>query len=83
MIIPLYTGNQWNVLKAIAKEEKAQNIYSKAFLKKYNFYNPSSVKKSVDSLIKDQLIYKTIVKGVTQYEIQDIFLGKWLARLPS
>lgn len=79
----ILTRIQWNVLKAIAKEEKVQRIYSKSFLKKYNFYNPSSIKKSVESLIKDQLIYKSTAKGVPQYEIQDVFLEKWLARLPS
>ncbi len=77
MITPI----QWKLLKAIAREGKVSHIYSKQFMKRHNFYNASSLKKSLGSLIKDQLIYKSTNQGVAQYEIQDVFFSKWLARL--
>lgn len=76
----MLTKMQWRVLRAIASEEIAKNIFSKEFMKKHNFYNASSIKKSVESLIKDQLIYKSNTDGETQYEVQNVFLSKWLAR---
>ncbi len=78
----MLTRIQWRILKAIAKEEKVQNINSKDFMSKHGFYNASSINTTVKSLEKDQLIYKSIVGGKKQYEIQDVFLAKWLSKLP-
>jgi AAA+ ATPase superfamily predicted ATPase len=77
----MLTRTQWNILKAIAKEDTVSKIMAKDFLRKYGFYNASTVKKTVDSLIKDQLIYKSTNKESVQYEIQDIFFQRWLERL--
>ena len=77
----MLTKTQWNILKAIAKEGTVRKIMSKEFLRKYGFYNASSVKKAVESLIKDQLVYKSTDKNGSRYEVQDVFFQRWLERL--
>jgi len=76
----MLTKIQWNVLRAIAKEGKVSKIYSKHFMSRHDFYNASSLRKALESLMKDQLIYKSTNQGIAQYEIQDVFFSKWLAR---
>ncbi len=76
----MLTAIQWKVLKAIALEGKVSKIYSKYFMSRHDFYNASSLRKALESLIKDQLIYKSTNQGIAQYEIQDVFFSKWLAR---
>lgn len=76
----MLTRQQWHLLKAIAKEGKVKRINSKAFMSKHGFFNASSINTTIKSLLKDQLIYKSIDEGEKLYEIQDIFLSKWLAK---
>ncbi len=77
----ILTTMQWRVLKAIAKEGVVKNLYAKSFMKKHGFYNASSIKKTIESLEKDQLIYKSIIDNEKQYAIQDVFFSQWLSRL--
>lgn len=74
----MLTRIQWNVLRAIAKEGSVNKILAKDFMRKHGLYNASTIKKTVESLIKDQLIYKSTDKNGVQYEIQDVFFtGGW------
>jgi len=36
------------------------------------------VKRAVDSLEKNNLIYKTFTEEKIEYELQDLFLSKWI-----
>ena len=63
------------VLRAIAKEGKAQNLTSGKFVRKYALVSPSSVKSAVPALLDRGLI--TNVMGV--YQLYDKFFEMWLA----
>jgi len=77
----MLTKKQWRVLSAVAMETSVSNLYSKDFLMKYNFYNASSIKRAIESLEKHNLVYKTFDKeGKVSYELQDLFLEKWVVR---
>ena len=79
----MLTNKQWRVLSAIAMEEKARSIYGKEFLSKYGFYNSSSVKRAVESLENHHLIYRTQVDGTSEYQLQDLFLSKWIRNVQA
>jgi len=71
------TTVQYNVLKAIAKENGVKELTSKNFLSKYNL-SASSAKRSVDSLIEKQFIREHYQEDKVTYVINDIFFKKWL-----
>lgn len=62
------------VLRAIAKEGKAQNLTSGKFIKRHGLLSASSVKSAVPALLDKGLI--TSDKGV--YQVYDKFLELWL-----
>jgi len=53
----LLTTAQWKLLKAIAKEQKLGQPYSKNFIHKYNFGTSAIVKRGIDSLIQKEMVY--------------------------
>lgn len=73
----LLTGNQFGLLKAIAKEGVAKEPTGKEFLKKYKLSSASSVKTALESLLGKELIY--MQSG--GYIVYDRFLSIWLSRL--
>jgi DNA-binding MarR family transcriptional regulator len=68
------THHQWQLLKAIAKENGAKNITSAAFIKQYDLNSASTIKRGIDSLLDKELIYKS----QEQYFVQDVFFSRWL-----
>ena len=70
----LLTTNQWQLLKAIAKEEFIENITSSLFIKKYNLTNSSTVRRGVISLMDKEMIYKK----KNGYYVYDPFFSRWL-----
>jgi uncharacterized protein len=66
--------NQWNLLKAIAKEDIVESPTAMVFLKKYNLGAASSVSTALKKLLETELI---IHENGTFY-IQDILLSRWL-----
>lgn len=62
------------VLRAIAKDGKAQNLTSGKFIKRHGLLSASSVKSAVPALLEKGLI--TSEKGV--YQVYDKFLEMWL-----
>jgi AAA+ ATPase superfamily predicted ATPase len=73
----LLTDTQWNLLKAIAKEDEVEMPTGKDFIKKYKLSAASSVKTALTALIEKQMVYEE--KG--KYFVYDIFLARWLERL--
>lgn len=73
----LITGNQFGLLKAIAKEGVVKEPTGKEFLKKYKLSSASSVKTALESLLDKELIY--MQSG--GYIVYDRFLSIWLSRL--
>ena len=68
---------QWNVLKAISKEEKVYQVTGKEFLTKHKFSNASAVKRCVDSLLEKEMIYQESDENGTFLRTYDVFLQKW------
>lgn len=62
------------VLRAIARDGKARNLTSGAFIKRHALLSPSSVKSAVPALLDKGLI--TSDKGI--YQVYDKFLEMWL-----
>lgn len=65
---------QWQVLKAIAKEEKVANPQAKEFLQRHNLGAASSVSTAIKSLSdKEVLVWE---EGV--YFVHDLIFSRWL-----
>lgn len=73
----MLTGNQFAVLRAIAKKGVAKEPTGKEFLKKYKLPSSSSVKTALEMLVDKELVYRLPVG----YIVYDRFLGIWLRRL--
>ncbi len=76
----LLTSSQWQLLKAIAKEDIVFQPTGFNFVSKYNLGNPASVKRSLEALIKKEMVYNKIENNQNQYMVYDCFLSRWLAR---
>ncbi len=70
----LLSEQQWNLLKAIAKEGEVTKITQKSFLNKHHL-SASSVQRSVKALEEREMI----VHENSRYRVYDVFLGRWLA----
>lgn len=70
--------NQASLLQAIAMEHYTDKPYSSEFIKKYHLPAQSSVRRSLDSLEKLQLIYHDIQNK--RYIVYDRFLAMWFRR---
>ena len=65
---------QKQVLLAISRERKAQNITSASFVRKYSLTSASSVNSAVKGLLDKGLL--TCNRGV--YQVYDLFLDVWI-----
>ena len=70
----LLSEQQWNLLKAIAKEGEVNKITQRSFLNKHHL-SASSVQRSVKALEEREMI----VHENSRYRVYDVFLGRWLA----
>jgi uncharacterized protein len=70
----MLTQHQWQLLKAIAKENGAKNTASSAFIRQYDLTNASTIKRGLESLLDKELIFRS----EDQYFIQDVFFSRWL-----
>jgi len=74
----ILTRNQWQLLKAIAQEGKVFKPTGKEFLGRYGFLNSASVLRSLQSLIKFELIFRDFdSEGTPFYCIYDVLFQKW------
>jgi len=76
----MLTQIQWNLLTAIAKEEKVNKPNSKDFIQKYKLGAVSSVNRSLVSLQEKELIHRTSHIEAPYYIVNDKFLMRWLQR---
>ncbi len=77
----LLTLAQWQLLTAIAREEKLYQPGAGAFIQKYKLGTPSSVKRSIDSLLEKEMIYQERDEEGSYFQVYDCFLSRWLERL--
>ncbi len=74
----LLTRNQWQLLKAIAREGKVFKPTSREFLSRYGLLNSASVLRSLQSLMKYELVFSDFdSEGTPYYSIYDILFQKW------
>ena len=76
-LMQMLTGNQYAVLRAMAREGVTKEPTGKDFLKKYKLPSASSVKTAMETLIDKELVYR-LPDG---YIVYDRFMGIWLSRL--
>lgn len=76
-LMAFLTDNQFQLLKAIAKEGQVKSPQSGAIIQKYGLPSASSVKTAMDVLIDKDLVCNT-PEG---YIVYDRFMGIWLKRL--
>ncbi len=74
----MLTAGQWNLLIAIAKEGEVSQITARPFLRKYRLGNPSSVNRTVASLVEKNILDESPEEGKTTYSLNDVFLSRWL-----
>jgi hypothetical protein len=73
----MLTRAQWNVFRAIAKEEPLQNPMSKDFLQKHNLGAASTVNTTLKALEK----LKLVIKDEGNYLVHEVQLARWMASL--
>ena len=77
----LLTATQWQLLKAIAKEETVTKPYTKEFIGRYRLGSAAIVKRSLESLLQKEMIYYNSSMEVPDYAVYDKFLMRWLQQL--
>lgn len=76
----LLTQAQWNLLKAIAKEEQVFQPQAKTFIAKYQLGTPALVKRGIDALLNKEIIFYNIGVEKPYYEVYDKYLMRWLQK---
>ena len=77
----LLTPIQWNLMKAIAKEEKVYQPNSKGFIEKHRIGIPANIQRAIESLLNKEMIYKGNDNDGTFYSVYDLFLSRWMESL--
>jgi uncharacterized protein len=77
----LLTSVQWQVLKAIAREDKLYQPNAKSFISKHKLGTPSNIQRALQALMVKEMIYKEEDAGGNYYRVYDCFLARWLERL--
>lgn len=78
----MLTKQQWKLLKAVATDGKVYNITSKDFMQDHKLGSPSTVNRSVNSLLKKELIFKEHRHdGQSYYSVYDVLFQRWIQKL--
>jgi hypothetical protein len=72
----LLTLNQWELLRAIAKENGARQVLGNEFIRKYNLGSTSSIQTALAALIEKEMV----IDAEGRFFVCDIFLSRWLER---
>ena len=76
----LLTKAQWNLVKAIAREDIVSQPTGNKFISKYNLGNPTSVRRSLAALVNKEMVFRESDKKGSYYRVYDCFLSRWLER---
>jgi uncharacterized protein len=74
----LLTKAQWELLTAIAKEEKLLKPHATEFIRKHHLGSSSLVKRSLEALLAKEMIYHNSSIKEPYYAVYDKFLMRWL-----
>lgn len=70
--------HQFQLLIAIAKENILKEPNGKYFLQKHELSGAATVRKNLNTLIEKDLVYEEIKNDQSQYQLNDVFLMRWL-----
>lgn len=74
----LLTNPQWQLLKAVAAEGVVVAPTSKDFIGRHNLGSPSTVLRSLNSLIDKEMIYRGFNSaGAVYYSVYDVLFQRW------
>ncbi len=77
----MLTKPQWELFKAIAMTGRVYHPTSADFIARYNLGNSATVLRSLNSLLRMELIYReNDLDGKYFYGIYDVFFGRWVGR---
>ena len=74
----LLTPTQWQLLRALAKEEKVIQPYTKLFINTYKLGSSAIVKRSLEALLQKEMVYRNTSIQQPYYAVYDKFLLRWL-----
>ena len=74
----LLTAAQWQLLKAIAKEDKLYQPNSMHFLTTHKIGTASHVQRGLEALLTKEMIYTEKDERGNYYSVYDCFLSRWL-----
>jgi hypothetical protein len=78
------TKPQWKLLKSIARTGKVYQPTSSGFISRFNLGNSATVLRSLNSLLKKEMIYtESDQDGNSYYAIYDVLFEKWMSRNQS
>lgn len=77
----LLTSGQWEVLKAVAKEVNLYQPNARKFIQSHGLGTPASVSRTMESLIKKEMIFHVTSASKSYYEVYDKFLMRYLSRI--
>ncbi|MEZ5069558.1 MAG: ATP-binding protein [Bacteroidales bacterium] len=77
----MLTKPQWDLLKAIAKEEIVHHPHGAFFLSGHGLRNQATVHRSLLSLLKQELVYREHdSEGRPFYGVYDVLFSRWIGR---
>ncbi len=75
----MLTHHQWDLMKAVALEGNIYEPTGMSFIIKYALGNPSTVLRSLEALIRMELVYYDFDdKGGKYYAINDLLFRRWM-----
>jgi len=75
----LLTFTQWQVLKAVGRENELKQPTSKAFISKHKLGAQSSIKRALAALIDNDMVVVHIDENDDKvYAVQDVYFRRWL-----
>ncbi len=74
----MLTALQWQVLSAVAREQKVYSPGSKDFVQKYQLGSASAVQRAIESLTENEMLLRDNDEKGTYIRVYNVFLSRWL-----
>lgn len=74
----ILSKGQWKVIEAFAEEGKVYEPYGKKFMNKFRFTNSSTIRRVVTFCLDKGLLYQSNDGSESYFELDDIFLRRWI-----
>ncbi len=79
----MLTGPQWQLLKSISRADRVFEPTSKDFVQTYELGSPSTVLRSLETLLRKELIFKERDEsGKPFYAVYDVLFQRWIESVP-